>query len=354
MLPLRRRLLPIVAVLLGAPIAAEMLQAYLPVTGQLAQSLMAMVFLAPLYGGAALLIREVTVRTSRGWVCTLLLAAAFGIAMPGLIDLSLGGQENPNIPYLSAFRDPTAIPGLGVSVFPTLAWTTGHVMMSIGAPLALLYALAPEHRGRPLLGRLALPTALFTGTLIGVQIHIDGRRTFDYVPSFGQVAGVLAVITVLVALALSPLGNAPRDVQRAEKAFPEAHSLKRRGSTASAVLIVTAGVAAKVVIDLLPPTWLGVAVLLTILATMSIALRWASTSQPWGAREVGLLGAGVIIGAILVGFFTPLPSGVTIASKVIQGFVLLAAAVGALTLVLYRTVPSVSPARGTRTGDTRQ
>lgn len=352
MLPLRRRLLPIVTVLLGAPITAEMLQAYLPLTGQLAQSMIAMVFLAPLYGGAALLIREVTVRSGQGWTCTLLLAAAFGLAMQGLIDLAMGGQENPAIPYWSSLRDPTLISGLGVSVFPTLAWTTGHIMMSVGAPLALLHALAPAHRGKPLLGRLGMSAVLLAGTVIGIQVHIDGRRIFDYVPSLGQVAGVLAVITVIVGLALSPLGKTTRQVRRSEQVTAELRSPASRGRSVPAVPVVTAGAAAKVVIDLLPPTWLGVAIFVAVLASMSFALRWCSRTRRWEAREVGLLGVGVIIGAILIGLLSPLPAGVTPTVKTMQGMVLLGAAVATMALVLRRTAPSEPPAQGTPTGHT--
>lgn len=346
MLPLRRRLLPIAAVLLGAPITAEMLQAYLPLTGQLAQSLIAMVFLAPLYGGAALLIREVTVRAGQGWTCTLLLAAAFGLAMQGLIDLAMGGQENPAIPYWSSLRDPTLVPGLGVSVFPTMAWTTGHIMMSVGAPLALLHALAPAHRGKPLLGRLGIPAVLLAGTVIGIQVHIDGRRMFDYIPSLGQVVGVLAVIAAIVGLALSPLGKATRQARGSEQATAEPGSPAPRGRSAPAALVVAAGATSKVMIDLLPPTWLGVAILASILVAMSFALRWRSRTRRWGAREVGLLGAGVIIGAVLIGLLSPLPAGVTPTVKIIQGIVLLGAAVAVTTLVLRRTAQPSHTAQG--------
>lgn len=346
MLPLPRRLLPITAVLLGAPITAELLQAYLPLTGQLAQSLVAMVFLAPLYGGAALLIREVTVRAGQGWTCTLLLAAAFGLAMQGLIDLSMGGQENPAIPYWSSLRDPTLIPGLGVSVFPTLAWTTGHIMMSVGAPLALLHALAPAHRGKPLLGRLGMSAVLLAGTVIGIQVHIDGRRMFDYLPPLGQVVGVLAVITVIVGVALSPLGKAARPARGSEPVAAGLHSPASRGRSVPAALVVTAGATAKMVIDLLPSTWLGVAILVAILTAMSFALRWCSRARHWEAREVGLLGVGVIIGAILIGLLSPLPAGVTPTVKIMQGMVLLGATVVAMTLVLRRTAPPSRAAPG--------
>lgn len=103
------------------------------------------------------------------------------------------------------------------------------------------------------------------------------------------------------------------------------------------------------VIDLLPPTWLGVAFFVTILAALAFALRWVSSTRAWGAREIGLLGVGVIIGAILIGVLAPLPAGVTIPAKVVQGVVLLGAAAGALILVLYRTGRSGCPATGTFT-----
>lgn len=155
MVPLRRRILPLLGVFLGAPVAAEYLQAYLPFTGELWASLFGIVFFAPLYGGAALLIREVAVRTDMGWPGTLLLAAAFGVAMTGIIDLSKFGEERPDVPYWAELREPTLIEPLGVSVAATLSWTAGHVMMSVGAPLALLYALAPRTAGGRCSGRSA-------------------------------------------------------------------------------------------------------------------------------------------------------------------------------------------------------
>jgi len=78
-----------VGVVLLAPVFAELIQAYLGDLGGVFGLLFFVVFLAPLYGGAVLLIREVTVRTGRGWPSRLLLATAFGVAMPTLVDVSL-------------------------------------------------------------------------------------------------------------------------------------------------------------------------------------------------------------------------------------------------------------------------
>src|SRR5690625_4405708 len=207
MLSLRRRILPILCVLLGAPVTAAFLQAYQALTGDPVAVAGAIVFLAPLYGGAALLIREITVRTGRGWPATLILAAAFGLAMPGIVDLSMFGVDAPGVPYWAELREPTLIPGLHVSAFSTISWAAGHVMMSVGAPLALLYAVAPVHRGRPLLGRVGIPATIAAWTVVAVQIHIDGRESFGLTPTAGPMILMVAVVVAIAALAMSPLGS---------------------------------------------------------------------------------------------------------------------------------------------------
>src|SRR6185295_20013559 len=65
--PRGARIVGVIALLLAAPVFAELLQSYLPNTDAALDVLLAVVFLAPLYGGAALLIREVALRTGRGW-----------------------------------------------------------------------------------------------------------------------------------------------------------------------------------------------------------------------------------------------------------------------------------------------
>lgn len=119
MLSLRERLWPILAVYFGAPVCAEYLYAYLTATGNPLELLTHLLIFAPLYGGAALLIREIAVRTGRGWRGVLLLAAAFGVAMPGLIDLALLGEHRADIPYWEELRRPTLIEPLGFALHPT-------------------------------------------------------------------------------------------------------------------------------------------------------------------------------------------------------------------------------------------
>ena len=323
MLSLRRRILPILCVVVGAPVTAELLQAYQALTGDPVAVAGAIVFLAPLYGGAALLIREITVRTGRGWPATLILAAAFGLAMPGIVDLSMFGVDAPGVPYWAELREPTLIPGLHVSAFSTISWAAGHVMMSVGAPLALLYAVAPVHRGRPLLGRVGIPATIAAWTVVAVQIHIDGRESFGLTPTAGPMILMVAVVVAIAALAMSPLGS-PVGVSGQSRTVP-------------AVLIVAGAVTLKVSMDLLPSTWLGVAAFLGLVLLAGIILHFAARHRQWGPREIGMLGVGVVIGGILIGFLAPLPPGVTATAKLTQNAALLLAAVLLAFLTSRRT-----------------
>src|SRR6201999_2281208 len=87
-----RRAAPAVALFFLSPLVAEFLLGDFT----LAQ-LSALVLLAPAYGGAAVLIREVTRRTGRGWPAMILLALAYGVLEEGLETQSL---FNPN--YVNA------------------------------------------------------------------------------------------------------------------------------------------------------------------------------------------------------------------------------------------------------------
>jgi hypothetical protein len=79
-----------------------------------------------------------------GWTGIVLLSAAFGLAMPGLVDLSLFTEHDRDIAYWTDMRQAILVEPLGISVYSAISWVSGHILMSIGAPLALLDALAPH------------------------------------------------------------------------------------------------------------------------------------------------------------------------------------------------------------------
>src|SRR5262245_4161402 len=101
---------PAIALFLLAPLVAEFILGDFPVV-----FLPLIVVLAPLYGGGALLIREVTRRTGRGWPTMLLLALAYGVLEEGLLTQSLFDPHYAGQHLLSV----GFVPSLGIA----LPWT---------------------------------------------------------------------------------------------------------------------------------------------------------------------------------------------------------------------------------------
>jgi hypothetical protein len=94
-----RRIAPALGLLVLAPVCAEYLAGYDDSTGNLSELLGGLFLFAPLYGGAALIIREVTGRTGRGWPAMLPLGLAFGVLQAGLIDHSMFNPSYRDIDY---------------------------------------------------------------------------------------------------------------------------------------------------------------------------------------------------------------------------------------------------------------
>src|SRR4051812_14548163 len=74
------RFLPVIVLVLLAPVVAELLYGTISVT-----QATALLFVLPIYGAGALLIREVVRRSERGWGSILLLGAAYGVIEEGLV-----------------------------------------------------------------------------------------------------------------------------------------------------------------------------------------------------------------------------------------------------------------------------
>ncbi len=161
--------------------------------------------LAPMYGGAAVLIREAARRTGGGWPAIVLLAAAFGFVQAGLVDQSL---LNPGFLADTEFADSavasrsTLIGGLGISVEQVLDYVGNHIALSICAPIAIVESsVTPQRRQRPWLGPpgLALIAALYLGG--SLLIFGDTAMGDQFTPSTAQLTVVIALVAVLVGAA---------------------------------------------------------------------------------------------------------------------------------------------------------
>ncbi|WP_433051243.1 hypothetical protein [Dactylosporangium sp. CS-033363] len=186
-----RRFLPVLGLLFLAPLVGEFLLGNLSV-----RVLPALPFLVPLYGGGALLIREVARRTGRGRPTILLLGAAYGVIEAGLVDQSL---FNPSFEGHD-FQSITPIPALGLSAASTLSFVAGHAIWSISVPIALV------ERGRtaPWLGWKGLTLAALL-YLFGCWIIFgDLRDSEGFLATPAQRIGAATAALLLIAVAYLP------------------------------------------------------------------------------------------------------------------------------------------------------
>jgi hypothetical protein len=183
-----RRFRLAVGLLVLSPLTAEFLLGNQPIT-----QLGGLVVLAPVYGGAAIVIREVTRRTGRGWPTILLLSAAYSLILEGLIDQML---FNPAYLGLQSFEGFSRIPGLGISASITQATLTLHTVWSISVPIALIEAFDREPK-RPWLGRLGLTVIALIFVAGSIVLIIYQAKDFHFMATPAQLTGTAVAIGAL-------------------------------------------------------------------------------------------------------------------------------------------------------------
>jgi hypothetical protein len=210
-----QRVLPALGLFVGAPLVAEFLLGNLPIT-----MIGALVVLAPMYGGGALLIRETVRRAGRGWPSIFLLALAYGVLEEGIVMQSL---FNPKFLGLNQHLQRANLPAIGIDARWTVFVLTLHAVWSISVPIAIVEALAPGGNGSPWLSACGLASAAIVFLLGCFVIAILTARNdpAHFVASPRQFAFAAFTIAVLMALALRLPRRAtgrderlPRDMRR--------------------------------------------------------------------------------------------------------------------------------------------
>jgi hypothetical protein len=273
-----RRLLLAAGLFVLAPLVAEFLLGNLPIT-----ALSALVLLAPLYGGGALLIREAVRRTGRGWPSILILALAYGVLEEGIATMSL---FNPNYVGLRLL-DHGYVPWLGIGLSWTVLVLTLHVVWSIAVPIAIVETLAGDLRTTPWLGRpgLALTAVLFVAGVAGMAwISVTQSQ---FVASTPQLAASGSIAAGLAAVGL--IAVRPQAGQRPRPAGPPAPS---------PWLVGTAAFVVSSAFKLLPISWspwlyLALALGLALLAIVGV-IAW-SRRRGWGDAHRLALAAGPLL-----------------------------------------------------------
>jgi hypothetical protein len=201
-----KRFFPVLALALLSPFVAEVLFGATPLS-----RLASLPPLILLYGGGAVLIRELARRIGPGWDRIAWLAAAYALVEEGLVMQTL---FSPDLFGAAACGGRL----LGVNWVWTEALIGYHMVWSIIIPIALVETLFPERRAQPWLGRKGIAIALACYLLGAVAIGITFRRIIT--PHFRASTTLLActadVSACLIAWALFKPRNSPSSAAGAQ------------------------------------------------------------------------------------------------------------------------------------------
>ena len=288
-----RRYAPVLVLFVLSPFVAEVLFGATTISrigGLLPTSL--------LYGGGAVLIRELARRRGPGWGRIALLGAAYGIVEEGL---AIGSLFNPDL-FNAGLLGGRA---LGVN-WVWSQWTLGyHVVWSILIPILLTELLFPTRRAEPWLGRAGVVGAgvvyLLGALAIWAIFHfvIMPDYRIPIVPTVG--AALLAAGLAALALGWPAAPAAPP----APTAVREAPSPWLVG-----LVVILAAVAWFGLLDLphaLRDGALALAPMLAELAVVAGAVallrRWSAPDRRWTDLHRLALACGLMLVSMLVGFF---------------------------------------------------
>jgi hypothetical protein len=288
-----RRYAPVLVLFVLSPLVAEVLFGATTLSrigGLLPTSL--------LYGGGAVLIRELARRRGDGWGRIALLGAAYAIVEEGL---AIQSMFNPNL-FNAGILGGRA---LGVN-WVWSEWAIGyHVVWSILIPILLAELLFPTRRAEPWLGRAGVAGAGIVYVLgalaIGAIFHFVITPDFR-IPIVPNVAAAL-LAAGLVALALG---------WPAAPSVPPTPAVMRDAPSPWLVGLVVAVAALAWFVLLGLPQVLrdGALVLAPMLAELTLVAgvvallrRWSAPGRRWTDLHWLALACGLMLVSMLVGFF---------------------------------------------------
>ena len=235
-------------------------------------------YLAPIYGGGAVAIREVAHRAGKGWPTIFLLALAYAAIEEGLVCQTL---FNPSYYGFELLRE-AYIPFLGMGMWWTLFVLTLHTIWSISVPIAIVESLVPERATTPWLGRPGLAVVLVLYVLGCVLIFSGTYRQEHFMATTAQRLGITAFTVALIAAAF----RVGQQKTRTDRAVP---SPWRVG--AFSFLISSLFMGARYVLTDWPIVF-GYLLLFGLAAVMIV--RW-SGRRDWGAAHRLALAGGAVL-----------------------------------------------------------
>lgn len=322
-----RRVAPAIGLFFVAPLVAEFLLGDLPI-----KLLGVIAILAPLYGGGALLIREVVRRTGRGWPSVFVLAFAYAVLEEAFTTQTL---FNPNYLNLNLhLLQPAYIPALGIGIWWTVFVLTLHTVWSISVSIALVEALVPERATTPWLRGIGLTVTSILLTLAVIETTAHQIKTSHFVASTAQFcAAVVVCVVAIVAAFLLPARSAP----------------SMAGSVPNPWLIGAVALVAGSIFLIVPATWgwTAVAIYLLLDLMMIAAMSVLSHREGWNSTHRLALAGGAALAYAWHAFVQPPAVGGAGVSTRIGNVIFAAGLIVLLIVAARRTASHINSARAT-------
>lgn len=322
--PARRGVAPAVGLFFIAPLVAEYLLGDIPI-----KMLGVILILAPLYGGGALLIREVARRTGRGWPSIFVLAFAYAVFEEAFTTQTL---FNPNYLHLNLhLLAPAYIPALGIGVWWTIFVLTLHTVWSISVSIALVEALVPDRATTPWLGGVGLTVTCILFVLAGIATTAHQIKSDHFVASTTQfVVSAIVCIAGIVAAFLLPARSGPR--------MP--------GRVPSPWLVGAVALVAGSVFLIVPNAWGWIAVAIYLLLDIALiaAASVFSNREGWNALHRLALAGGAALAYAWHAFIQQPAVGSSGTSLRIGNAVFAAALILLLVIAARRTASTIQSA----------
>jgi hypothetical protein len=243
----------------------------------------------------------------------------------GLVDQSMWSTDYRDIPYWDDMSEPTYLAPVGLSLYLALSFVGGHVILSIGSPIALVETLTPRHRREPWLGPVATWGLALLYVAASALVVRDAFETGEASATSGQllVSAVAAGALVVVAF---------RAGSRPEPIVP--------GSVPRPWLVATLAFGAMIGWTAIPPTRSGTALVAALAVAVVVLVRRWSRRGDWSQAHVLALASGAVLAAGCFAFLTTPIGEVSDLQKLGHN----------LTLLLLMGVLSACGARRARAG----
>jgi hypothetical protein len=183
-----RRVLPALVLFLLAPVCGELLSSSAPPVEFF--NPLTFITLCLLYGGGAVLVRELAFRWRKGWVSILILGAAYGIIEEGLMVKSFFDPGWVDIGILGSYGR-----WLGVNWVWAVELMIYHAVISIGIPILITTLLFPSRKESAWVGKRFL-TWIFVFFLLDVAFGFLALTTYrpplvPYLVAIGMTVGLI-------------------------------------------------------------------------------------------------------------------------------------------------------------------